>query len=155
MIGKADDLLLAELRAAFALYEPVPASALAAGKTALSWISPAAVVAALTADTVLDSRAGVRDGLGADASVSRLLTFTAGRLTVELETDHDGPRRVLVGRLDPPGATAVRVRWQGGELRCHPDGNGHFTAEGVPAGLISLELHLADATAVVTSWVKV
>ncbi len=155
MIRKADDMLLDEIRAAFAMSEPVPAGVLAAGRTAPGWVDPEATVAVLAADTLMGPAADIREGGAPGASTTRLLTFVAGRRTIELETEHDGPRRVLAGRLDPPDATAVRVRWQGGELRCHPDGNGHFTAAGVPAGLVSLELHLADSTVVVTSWVKV
>lgn len=166
MIRKADEILLEEIRTAYALLDPVPAPVVDAGKAALSWADPDAALAVLTEDSALAAGAvATRGEAGADTAantgaagpvpVSRLLSFAAGDLTLEVEASAEDGTRALAGRLDPAGPAEIKVRWDGGEVSCRTDDSGYFTAERVPPGLVSLELRMPDESTVVTSWVRV
>jgi hypothetical protein len=136
-----DDELCALLRG---LFPPVPDRVLALGQAAFSWLEPAAALATLTSETI-DAPSGVR-GEG-----SRLLTFAGGRVSVEIEICG----REIVGQLAPPSAAEVILRSPGGEHGTRADEAGSFALSGVPGGLVSLFFRLADATSVVTSWIRV
>lgn len=142
-----DEALMAEVRAAFAAFDPVPAPVLAAGRSALAWREPDAALAELLADSGTGAP-GVR-------GTSRLLTFGGVDLAVDVEVNGAGPDRDIVGRLSPPAPALVRVRHPLGELTARADRAGHFIVPGVPAGLVSLVFRLPDATSIVTSWVRV
>lgn len=139
--GPGDDELCALLRG---LFPPVPDGVLALGQAAFSWFEPAAALATLTSETFA-TPAGVR-GEGA-----RLLTFAGGRVSVEIEVCG----REIVGQLAPPSAAEVVLRSPGGEHGTRTDEAGAFALTGVPTGLVSLLFRLADATSVVTSWIRV
>jgi hypothetical protein len=136
-----DDELCALLRG---LFPPVPDHVLALGQAAFSWFEPGAALATLTSET-LGAPTGVR-GEG-----SRLLTFAGGRVSVEIEVYG----REIAGQLAPPSAAEVVLRSPGGERGTWTDEAGAFALTGVPAGLVSLLFRLADATSVVTSWIRV
>jgi hypothetical protein len=154
MIRKADETLLDEIRAAYARNDPIPAPAVDAAKAALAWADPDAALADLVADSALETATAARTDPPDPTSV-RLLSFAADDLTVELEASAHHDARALAGRIEPPGAADVHVRCEDGRLRCRTDDNGHFSADGVPAGLVRLEIRRAGAATVVTSWVRV
>jgi hypothetical protein len=139
--GRPDDELCALLRE---LFPPVPDRVLELGQAAFSWFEPGTALATLTSETIA-SPSGVR-GEG-----SRLLTFAGGRVSVEIEVCG----REIVGQLAPPSAAEVVLRSPGGERGTRTDETGAFALSGVPAGLVSLLFRLADATSVVTSWIRV
>jgi len=144
--------LLADLRDAGRL-EAVPAEAMAAAKTAIVWRTIDGELAALTYDSSLDdlATAGVRS-----AEPSRLLTFEAPGLVVEVESLDAGARRRLVGQLVPAQAGRVEVRHGDGTTEVEADDLGRFTVDDVPPGPVSLRCVGATATvAVVTDWVVV
>lgn len=91
---------------------------------------------------------------GQDASAERReVSFRTSGLRVELEmTGGDGARR-LAGRLIPAQAAVVEIR---GIITVQADTTGRFTAEDVPAGLLSLRCRLgteSDHAQVATGWV--
>lgn len=139
--GPADQDLCALLRV---LFPPVPERTLAVGDAAFAWFEPSAALATLTSETVTAPR-GVRgDG-------SRLLTFAGARVSVEIEVCG----REIVGQLAPPSAAEVILRSPGGERGTRTDEAGAFALSDVPTGVVSLLFRLADATSVVTSWIRV
>lgn len=137
----SDEQLCALLRG---LFPPVSDHALALGQAAYSWFEPEAALAALTCETVA-APAGVR-GEG-----SRLLTFAGPCVSVEIEICG----REIVGQLAPPSPAEVILRSPGGEHGTRTDEAGSFALSGVPVGLVSLLFRFADATSVVTSWIRV
>ena len=139
--GASEEELVEALRGAF---PPVPEHVRALGYSAFAWFEPAAVLATLTSETVA-TPSGVR-GDGA-----RLLTFAGPRVSVEVEVcGHE-----IVGQLAPPSPAEVILRSPGGERGTRTDEAGSFALSGVPAGAVSLLFRLADATSVVTSWIRV
>src|ERR1700737_2390399 len=89
--------LLQEVVAVFREAERVPASVVAAAKSALSWRSVAAAIADLEFDSAVDDDDLVRVG---DAGSERRLRFRGDRCVAELSVIDGGSR--LIGRLDPP-----------------------------------------------------
>lgn len=137
----SDDELCALLRG---LFPPVSEHVLALGQAAYSSFQPGAALATLTSESIT-TPAGVR-GAG-----SRLLTFSGARISVEIEVCG----REIVGQLAPPSPAEVILRSPGGEHGTRTDEAGAFALSGVPTGPVSLLFRLADATSVVTSWVRV
>jgi hypothetical protein len=139
--GASEEELVEALRE---IFPPVPEHVRALGYAAFAWFEPAAMLATLTSETVA-APSGVRgDG-------SRLLTFAGPRVSVEVEVCG----REIVGQLAPPAPAEVILRSPGGERGTHTDEAGSFALSGVPAGAVSLLFRLADATSVVTSWIRV
>ena len=139
--GAGEEELVKALREVF---PPVPEHVRALGYAAFAWFEPVAVLATLTSETVT-TPSGVRgDG-------SRLLTFAGPRVSVEVEVCG----REIVGQLAPPSPAEVILRSPGGEQGTRTDEAGSFALSGVPAGTVSLLFRLADATSVVTSWIRV
>ncbi len=138
--GPRDDELAEALRGAF---PPVPEHVLALGRAAFGWFVPSASLATLTSESI--ESAGVRGDTG------RLLTFAAARVSVQIEVCG----REIVGQLAPPAAAEVILRSPGGECGTRTDEAGAFALTGVPTGVVSLLFRLADATSVVTSWIRV
>ena len=136
-----DEELAAALRGAF---PPVPEHVRALGRAAFAWFEPAAALATLTSESLATS-GGVRGG------GSRLLTFSGARISVEIEVCG----REIVGQLAPPSSAEVILRSPRGERGTRTDEAGAFALSGVPAGVVSLLFRLADATSVVTSWIRV
>ena len=106
--------------------DPAPPEVQAAARAAFScrWVE--ADVATLAFDSVM---AGSR-GRGA-----RHLVFRGEGLTVEVDV---APDRSVIGRLLPPLATEVVLRWPGGSQRVRSDDQGCFSLEGVPRGPATL-----------------
>jgi hypothetical protein len=89
-------------------------------------------------------------------AVTRLLTFEAPGLTVELQVTALGTRRHLIGQLVPNRQARVMVRHQDGIATVDADGFGRFRVEDLPSGPGSLRCHLGGEQAgapVVTDWV--
>jgi hypothetical protein len=154
MAEPAVEPLLAELRQVIESADPIPDSVLAAAKASFTWRTIDAEIAELVADSAASA---TLVGATTRASVGpRLLTFEGAGLTVEVEVGETGDSRHLVGQLIPVGSASVSVRWSGGSLDVAADDLGRFSADGVPAGPISLAVTRAGAVAaVVTSWVAI
>jgi hypothetical protein len=144
-----DEALLALVGEALAAADPVPERVRAAALAAYARRRADAALAELSADSAGDVPAGVRAGYGA-----RVLTFTGPDVVVEIEVTGEGAEREIAGRLSPARPAQIAVRHPDGELAGLADDAGHFVVRAVPAGPVSLAFALADASSVVTSWVR-
>ncbi|SFQ09989.1 hypothetical protein K8Z49_14190 [Actinomadura madurae] len=146
-----DDELMAQVRDAFEILDPVPADVLAAARASIAWRTPSAALAELALDRGGRAAAGVRGGAG------RTLTFACPDRTVEIEVTRDGRHREITGRLVPPAAALVQVRHRdltAGALTARAEPGGLFCLPRVPSGLVSLVFRLDGGASVVTSWVR-
>lgn len=142
--------LLRELRDVVDKADPIPDHVLAAAKAAFIWHAIDAELAELVNDSLV-AGAAVR---ATDAA--RLLTFEGPDVEVEVEVAETGATRRLTGQLVPAGSARVTVRWAGGEVAADADEFGRFTAVGVPAASVRIEVRrAADAPPIVTSWVSI
>ncbi|WP_051300062.1 hypothetical protein [Actinomadura rifamycini] len=147
-----DDELMAGVRDAFTVLDPVPGDVLAAGRAALAWRLPGAALAALARDGAAGAARGTRGG------PVRALTFACPDATVEVEVAEAGRFRELTGRIVPAAAASVAVRHR--DLPPDPAGapvepGGLFCLPDVPAGPVSLLFRLDGGASVVTSWAHV
>jgi hypothetical protein len=120
----------------------------------LTWRSIDAELAELASDSDIEGASAAATRGFQD---SRLLTFEARSLTVEVEVTALGGRRRLVGQLVPPQRGGVLVRHQDGIAAVEVDELGQFRVEDLPAGPSSLRCHTgrdARGGPVVTDWVS-
>ncbi|TDD90479.1 hypothetical protein E1293_03615 [Actinomadura darangshiensis] len=145
-----DDELMAAVRDAFEILDPVPADVLAAARASIAWRTPAAALAEPAHDRG-GHAAGVRGG------PARTLTFVCPGSTVEIEVAREGRYREITGRLMPSAAALVQVRHRDlppGGISARAEPAGLFCLPRVPAGLVSLVFRLDDGASIVTSWVR-
>lgn len=147
-IAPADRELLAALRDAWDQVDPVPAFVLEAARGAFAWRDIDTELAELVSDSRLEETS-VR---GLDGP--RLLTFTAGGLTVEVEVAVTPGGRDIVGQRVPPQPATVTIRCNGPDRVVDADELGRFSAAGVPAGPVSLLCRGGGPTHA-TSWVGI
>ncbi len=132
------DEVLARLKALAAALDPVPARVVEAARRSFTWQSIDSELAELVYDSVVDEElVGVRGG-GA-----RQLTFEAPGVTVELEVASGSGR--INGQLVPPTEADVEVRHPNGSQMVRCDRLGHFRADGVPSGPISVRCRTGGA----------
>ncbi|PZT71084.1 hypothetical protein DN402_01795 [Streptomyces sp. SW4] len=140
-----DGMLEEELRQAAAILDPVPAelSRIAVEAHALHDVD--ARLAELTFDSLVD---GIP--VRGEEDPPRMLTFTAGEVTIDVEVGADG----LIGQLLPPGPARIEVLsgpQATGSL--HADDLGRFTGQAPQAGPFALRL-LTGGDVVVTEWLR-
>lgn len=141
---RADDELLARLRAVAAEADPVPGDVVAAARAAFGLRSMDAELAELVADS-RDTAHLVRGPSG-----RRLLAWAAGAVSVDVEVSGSGDQRRLLGVVEGmSGSVTVEVA-SGWRRDVDPDADGRFTLDGVPAG--PTRLRLAGPPPVVTPW---
>ncbi|HEX2042902.1 MAG TPA: hypothetical protein VHF24_09730 [Acidimicrobiales bacterium] len=133
------DELLGRLKVLAAALDPVPRRVVEAARASLSWHSIDAELADLVYDSVVDEEL-----VGARGGGARQLTFQAPDVTIELEVTPGSGR--IVGQLVPPTEADVEVRHPNGTLTVRSDRLGHFRADGVPAGPVSVRC-LSSGTA--------
>lgn len=147
-----DEALLARVGEALAAADPMPErvrhEALAAYARRRVDAADAAL-AELSADSAGDVPAGVRGGYG-----GRVLTFAGPGVVVEIEVTGEGAELEIAGRLSPARPARIAVRHPDGELAARADDAGHFVVRAVPSGPVSLAFAMADASSVITSWVR-
>jgi hypothetical protein len=147
-----DDLALdADLRAAAAMFDPVPPWLERAATDAFDLRQIDAELAELVFDSWLE-HAVVRG-----ESDPRLLTFQAGDAVIDVELSGTGNTRRMVGHLLPAGPARVEVRSPRGTVAVPVDALGRF-ATPLPAGPFSLICRwpqLAPEQVVVTDWITV
>lgn len=145
----SDEELLAALGATLGS-DSVPERVMASARAAYTWRTIDAELAALSFDSLLAD-----DGLATVRSVgmaSRLLTFEASHLTVEIQVCPEGHH--LVGQLVPPQSARVEVQHPGGTMSVPADELGRFSVEALPGRLIRLCCRVADDdTAIETEWI--
>ena len=150
----ADDALLAELGAAMAAHDPVPAALLDAAKATLTWRTIDAELAMLQFDSSVDESPVLVRGPESD---QQMLTFETEELAVDLQVSKHGDGRRLVGQIAPAGVAEIEVRTGSGVIvTISSDELGRVPAVDVPAGALSLRITPAGAsTPIVTDWVTV
>ena len=144
-----DDELLEALRRAVSAREAVPPDFVAAAKDAFAWHNIDAELARLT----YDSRdAGHTRALATrtEAAFIRALTFTSGRLTIELEVAQDS----LVGQIVPaqPAEISVIPR-TGSEIVIAADEIGCFSVEPIPHEQFRLRCRTSAGVETMTGWI--
>ncbi|MFD7689262.1 hypothetical protein [Streptomyces sp. NPDC059781] len=138
-------LLEEELRQAAAVLDPLPPALLQIAVDAYALHDLDARVAELTFDSLVDA-IPVRGA----TDVPRMLTFTAGEVTLDVEVTAEG----LMGQVLPPRPARVEVL--GGPQPGAPltaDDLGRFTTATPPSGPFALRLH-TDDDVVVTEWLR-
>ncbi|MFD7704456.1 hypothetical protein [Streptomyces caelestis] len=138
-------LLEEELRQAAAVLDPLPPALLQIAVDAYALHDLDARVAELTFDSLVDA-IPVRGA----TDVPRMLTFTAGEVTLDVEVTEEG----LMGQVLPPRPARIEVL--GGPQTTVPliaDDLGRFTAAAPPSGPFALRLR-TDDDVVVTEWLR-
>jgi hypothetical protein len=145
--GVLESALEEELRQAAAIMDPVPAELRHIAIEAFALHDLDARLAELTFDSLVDGIPvrGVMDA-------PRMLTFTAGDLTVDVEVTPHG----LIGQLMPPQPAGIEVL--GGPHPASPpsltaDGLGRFTGDLSVSGPFALRLRTTDEV-IVTEWLR-
>ena len=143
-----DDELLAALRDAVDARAAVPADFVAAARAAFAWHDIDAELAQLTYDSTRDGDLAV--ATRTEAASIRALTFTSGRLTIELEVTSDA----LVGQVVPAQTATITVLPRiGAPAEVAADDIGCFTIEPIPLGQFRLRCVSADGVETLTGWV--
>jgi hypothetical protein len=155
MTGARDDdqELLAALREAAEVADPVPAAVSDAAQASLTWLRVDAELAELVEDSAGAALAGVRS-----EQASRLVSFSAGPVTIDMEIVMSGESRRLIGQLTPTGAGELEVRHADtrSATTVPVDDLGRFTADRVEPGLVSLvTTPPGAATPVATTWLHI
>ncbi len=145
--GMTDDELLDALRRAVTARHEVPADFVAAARDAFAWHNIDAELARLTYDShAADHALATRT----EAASIRALTFTSGRLTIELEVGHDS----LVGQVVPAEPAVITVLPKTGrETVLQADEIGCFCVEPIPLGQFRLRCRTPAGVETMTSWI--
>lgn len=144
----ADDELLAALRQALRARDGVPAEFVAAGKSAFAWHNIDAELAQLTYDSTRDACRTV--GIRSDSASIRALTFTAARLTIEMEVADES----LVGQIVPGEAAVLSVQPRvGTPVDVVADEIGRFSIHPIPSVPFRLQCRTASGTDTITGWI--
>jgi hypothetical protein len=152
-----DERLLAALRAAARTMDPPPDAVVHAAKASWTWRTIDAELAELTYDSWTDDRelAGVR-GASTATPTSRLLSFEATSVALELEVIIEGSERRLVGQLLPAQPGVVEVHHRRGVEVVEADAVGRFSVPSIAPGLFRLTVRPArDPREVATAWIQV
>jgi hypothetical protein len=142
-----DDELLEALRRAVSEREAVPPDFVAAAKDAFAWLNIDAELARLTYDS---RNAEQALSTRTEAASIRALTFTSGRITIELEVAQDS----LVGQIVPaqPAEISVLPR-SGSEIVVTADEIGCFSVEPIPLGQFRLRCRTSAGVETATGWI--
>jgi hypothetical protein len=147
--------LVDELRELFSKDDPVPAVVTQAAKAALGWRRLDAELAELLADSALDAES-LAAARGSRATL-RSMSFSAGRLTIDVEIHGEGADRIALGQLFPPGRATIELQNadQAESTTVESDNLGRFRTRLPASG--SIRLRVASdpdrANWVETSWI--
>lgn len=149
----ANEVLMDRLRDLANRVDPPPETVREGARWAFSWRTADVELAELEYDSSVEAPelAGVRA-----TDSARLLTFHIPLAGVEVEVSGHGSQRMLIGQLVPAQEARIDVRHRDGVTQVTADELGRFTAEGVPAGPVSLRCTLqvdGDTRVVDTDWV--
>ena len=143
-----EDELGEALRGLLREADPVPGAALEAARAALGWRDIDAELMLLTAEP--DQELAHLRG-----AAPRLLTFSSGPATVELEVAADDGTARLLGQIDPPQEAGVVVESSAGDpVTLAADPQGRFSLAGLPDGWLRVVVTLADGTRTATEWFR-
>jgi hypothetical protein len=142
-----DEELLAALSEAIRAREQVPEWFIETGKNAYAWHNIDAELAQLTYDSSQDRdlAAAVRS----EAASIRALTFTSGRLSIELEVGES----TLLGQIVPPQTGTLEVHTAAGVTSSPVDEIGCFSVTPIPASPFRIRCRTQDGADVLTGWI--
>jgi len=149
MPDEADDELTGELRRLAARLDPVPPELLDAAAGAFTWRDIDAELAELVFDSLLDTDEA---SLVRGAPERRLVSFTGGGLTIDVEVTSAGTERTVMGQIVPPQRGVVDIRRRQETVSIEADELGRFRSGPLPPGPLSLRLRPAGGAPVVTDW---
>ena len=142
-----DDQLVAKLRTVLSSTDPVPSDVTSFAVAAYSWRTIDAELAELDFDSIEeDVPAGVRS-----ATTARMVSFQAGKWLIDIE--HDPTTGRLMGQVTPESQFIVELHTTGAHFSVESDSDGHFEADSVDTGPLSLVLRFADGAVVKTTWI--
>ena len=147
----ADDELMERLRLITATADPVPEAVMAAARAAFGLRDLDALIAELVRDSEVDAPlTAVR---GAEA---RMLSYEAGRTTIECEVMTRSGQRNVSGQLSGGAASVVEAQVPGSSPVSVPvSAHGWFTVHGLPSGPFRLRCRMTDGATIVTAWTSV
>ena len=142
-----DEQFLAALGEALRAREAVPEWFVETGKNAYAWHNIDAELAQLTYDSSRDEDtvAAVRS----EAASIRALTFTSGRLSIELEVAESS----LLGQIIPARAGTLEVHTTAGVTNSPVDEIGCFVVDPIPSSPFRLRCRTQDGADVLTGWI--
>jgi hypothetical protein len=149
MPNEPDDQLTDELRRLASRLDPVPPELLDAAAGAFAWRDIDAELAELVFDSLLDTDEA---SLVRGAPERRLVSFTGGGLTIDVEVTSAGPERTVMGQIVPPQRGVVDIRRRQETVSIEADELGRFRSGPLPPGPLSLRLRPAGGAPVVTDW---
>jgi hypothetical protein len=152
-LDKRDQALIGQLRDAFRA-DAVPSRVTDAAKAALSWRRVDAELAELLSDSALDAEPTLARG---GAPLVRSVGFSAGGVIIDLEIQHDGERRVLLGQLSPAAQRTVAVqRADAAEsATTRSDELGRFRIGLEDGGTVRLRIADDSGAAIETAWIPI
>ena len=142
--------LLERLTQAATSQDPVPPAVLANAAAALELRDLDTALASLVADSDADDSLALVRG----PQATRLLTFEAPAMVVEVQVASLGSDRQIEGHVDGAQGWDLTLEHSGGHLPIVPDEHGRFRVDAVPAGRVRLSLR-DGKRAVTTTWVTV
>lgn len=137
-----DDELLAELRAAVAAKDPVPARLIESAGAAYSWRTIDEELAQLQFDSLAEAATAVRS---VDSAIH--LSYGASETWIEIDVTD----AAILGQVEPPADEVRLVFGSGGHLSAACDELGQFRFERPPSGPVRLVAFLRDRE-VATEW---
>jgi hypothetical protein len=143
-----DEQLLAALRAALKARQDVPDRFTETGKNAYAWHNIDGELAQLTYDSRSDAGQAAL-AVRSEAASIRSLTFTSGRLSIELEVAETS----LVGQIIPPRAGTLEVHTTAGVTSSPVDEIGCFAVSPIPVSPFRLRCRTEDGADVLTGWI--
>jgi hypothetical protein len=143
-----DEQLMAAMRAAMKARQAVPDRFIEMGKNAYAWHNIDAELAQLTYDSRSDAGQAAL-AVRSEAASIRSLTFTSGRLSIELEVAETS----LVGQIIPPRAGTLEVHTTAGVTSSPVDEIGCFAVSPIPASPFRLRCRTEDGADVLTGWI--
>ena len=145
--GWDDERLLAALGEALKARAAVPSWFIETGKNAFAWHNIDAELAQLTYDSNEDLREAA--AMRSETASIRALTFTSGRLSIELEVADN----MLVGQIIPPRSGTLEVHTTAGVTSSPVDEIGCFTVSPIPASPFRIRCRTEDGEDVLTGWI--
>jgi len=149
------DRLEDELRDAFSEHDAIPPLVTQMAKAALGWRRLDAELAELLADSALDT--GSVGGARSAQATLRSMSFSAGRLTIDIEIRGEGTARIALGQLSPAGRARIELQTadQAASTIIESDDLGRFRTSLPAAGSVRLRVAREPAGAdwIETSWI--
>lgn len=147
MTSKEDAELLAALRSGLAQSDPVPSDVAEFARAAFTWRGIDAELAELDFDSAReDVPAGVRS-----SATARMISFQAGQWMIDIEYEEISGR--LMGAISPESPYSLELHTAGAFFTTESDDVGHFEADGVAPGPLSMVLRFPGGPVVKTQWV--